>query len=222
MQNDTYVHPFQSQAWSAPNGSYHALSNWNGAHEAQVVATSGYWANCPFDTRSNWRNNQDTWCQENWCHSADYFPGKENKNSNRCGDNKRCKRGRQRRNPPSNPKCNAGACKQPRVSKAQVVAVPAQVPTPKAAAEAQESATLAPQLLPEHLSLLAPFLSSNIDSGSWRATCRDAKEAMLPNGPHAAMLSTAGQAALVGLEKRKKLQDILVNARKLVSGLNFR
>jgi hypothetical protein len=77
-------------------------------------------------------------------------------------------------------------------------------------------------LLPEHLSLLAPFLSSNVDSGSWRTTCRDAKDAFLPNGPHVALLSPSGQAALVALEKRKKLQDILANARKLVSGLNFR
>merc|ERR1712023_572382 len=106
----------------------------------------------------------------------------ENKNSNRCGGNARCKRGRQRRNPPSHAKCTAGGFKQPCVSKAHVVAVPAQEPAPKTAAETQDSTTLAPQLLPEHLSLLAPFLSSNIDSGSWRTTCRDAKEAMLPNG----------------------------------------
>jgi len=225
MQNDTYIHNFQSQAWSAPHGAYHTSSSWNEAHDAQVVAATGYWATRPFNTRSGWRNDHDTWSQENWCQGADSFPiGKENKNIIRCGGSARCKRGRQRRKSASNPKCTANGCKQPCASKAQVLAapVPIQEPAPEAAAAAQDSAALAPQLLPEHLSLLAPFLSSNIDSGSWRTTCRDAKEALLPNGPHTAMLSLAGQNALHALEKRKKLQEILVNARKLVSGLNFR
>jgi hypothetical protein len=69
------------------------------------------------------------------------------------------------------------------------------------------------------MTLLAPFLSSNFDSGSWRATCKDAQQALLPNGPYTAVLSPAGQAALIGLEKRKKLQKILISAKKLVAGL---
>lgn len=226
MQIDTYINPYQPQTWSATGGTYQTLSSWNGEHEAQVVASNGYWANCPFNARSKWSDNQDAWCQENWCQAAHYLPtGKENKNSIHCGGGDRagrCKRARQRRKPANNPQCNGG-CKKPSVSNLPVAAapIPAQESAPKAATT-QESANVAPPLLPEHLSLLAPFLSSNVDSGSWRATCRDAKEALLPNGPYAAMLSPGGQAALVGLEKRKKLQEILVNARKLVSGLNFR
>jgi hypothetical protein len=106
-------------------------------------------------------------------------------------------------------------------SPAVPAATPQQEPAsePEPASVAAKAEDWAPPLLPEHMTLLAPFLSSNVDSGSWRATCRDARQALLPNGPDTAVLSPAGQAALVGLEKRKKLQNILLSARKLVAGL---
>lgn len=143
----------------------------------------------------------------------------------------RVQKGRQRRRKPASMSqvCELGPSKEkpqikqcnlrcyPAVPEASVTAVSTSKPEP---APGEVPAThLAPPLLPEHMTLLAPFLSSNVDSGSWRATCRDAKQAIRPNGPYAAMLSPAGQAALVSLEKRKKLQKILVNARKLVAGL---
>lgn len=222
-----YINPSESQAWSATGGTYHTLSCWNRAQEAQPIAAYGYWAPCPFNAISNWRNDDDAWCQENWLQcTSKSAGGKENKNSTRSPGAARSKKEKQRRKPvtvsPVKVSQCTSRCQQPSYSKPAVAEAtspaPAAEPVSETSAASQDSA---PPLLPEHLSLLAPFLSSNVDSGSWRATCQDAKEALLPNGPYSAMLSPAGQAALIGLEKRKKLQDILVNARKLVSGLNF-
>jgi len=223
-----YINQSESQNWSVSDGAYYTLSDWNRADEAhQVSANRGYWAPHPFNPTSNWRNDKDTWCLENWCQSEyGLSAGKENKSGGRCVGAAGCKRGRQRRKPAQRAQCKsqcpATAPKlAPLASELVPVAVlaPTAEPAPIPAAAVQNSA---PLLLPEHLSLLAPFLSSNADSGSWRATCKDAKDALLPDGPYSAMLSPAGQAALVGLEKRKKLQKILVSARMLVSGLNLR
>jgi len=240
-----YINQFESQDWSVTDGPYYTLSTWNKVRDHQVAANQGYWAPHPFNPTSNWRNDKDNWCQENWCHSeyGTTVAGKENINSIRCAGAAGCKRGRQRRKPAQGAQCKSQC--RPNANKPSPVAVPepepaqaesVEAPTapkpgpaePAPAAEpvstppAAAAENSAPPLLPEHLSLLAPFLSSNADSGSWRATCKDAKEALLPDGPYTPMLSSAGQAALVSLEKRKKLQKILVNARMLVSGLNFR
>lgn len=220
----------ESQAWSATDGTYYqsrtnSQSNWAGTHEAHQVAANGYWAPRPCNSISNWRNDKDTWCQENWYQGVEeyyqYSKGRENKNSIQCAGAARCKKGRQRRKPPTAPQCKNPCeaplqklCEAPSSPAPSTVSEPAPEPDPITPVATEDAA---PPLLPEHLSLLAPFLSSNADSGSWRATCRDAKEALLPNGPYAAMLSPAGQAALVGLEKRKKLQSILVSAKKLVA-----
>lgn len=228
MQYYQYIDQSEFQTWPASDGTYNTLSNWNGVHEAQSLAAHSYWTTSK--ATSNWRNNQDSWCQENWCQSVQGpFMGKENivKNSIRSDGAARCRRGKhpkQRRKP-----ITASHCKIQCEAQVPKPAVPAEVPAEVSAPAPEPVPTppsavedSAPLLLPEHLALLAPFLSSNVDSGSWRATCRDAKEALLPNGPFSAMLSPAGQAALVGLEKRKKLQKILESAKKLVSGFNFR
>jgi len=110
--------------------------------------------------------------------------------------------------------CNLRCEPPPPVTSEAVLAT-----TPKPECTPSAAPNSPPPLLPEHMTLLAPFLSSNFDSGSWRATCKDAQQALLPNGPYTAVLSPAGQAALIGLEKRKKLQKILISAKKLVAGL---
>jgi len=239
MQYYSYINHFDSelQTWPATDSTYSTQSNWAGSSKAQPVAANSYWAESPFNSTSNWRNDKDMWCQENWYQGSEgCSAGKENKNSIQCAGAAGCKRGRQRRKPhtasqckrhcevrtykrpapPPSPPPSPPPCNKPAPSAPPAPAPERDPIKPVATADA------APPLLPEHLSLLAPFLSSNADSGSWRATCRDAKDALLPSGPYAAMLSPAGQAALVGLEKRKKLQNILLSAKKLVSGLNFR
>jgi len=202
-----YTNSIQSQAWPASDGANHALSVKNWAHEAQPVAANGYWASRSFC--HDWSMTGYAWSyeKEKWCQSYQQNgTGKENSTAE-------CQRRKKRRRKPVSPKqvsCKPGsqACDADKSQAAE--------PEAKEAPSADHSSTI---LLPEHLALLAPFLSSNVDSGSWRATCRDAKQAVLPNGPYTAMLSPAGQAALVSLEKRKKLQKILISARKLVAGL---
>merc|ERR1719421_2784859 len=77
-----------------------------------------------------------------------------------------------------------------------------------------------PPLLPEHFALIAAFLATDKDSGTWRAVSQATKNSANTKGPHYELLEEAGKKALAGLERRKQLRKILMSARQLVAGLN--